>query len=223
MGMEAVERNVAAGFPVTTGELCLAPSTEVLEWIAGHVTSDMRTIETGAGYTTVLFAALAKHHYCCTMIADEIQRIRAYMQQIGIPLDKVTFLEGSSDVVLPQLQLQSGLRVDFAFIDGCHGYPFPSLDWHYIDKILNIGGVIGMDNAELRAVREHCEFLDENGSYRRIETLSKGAYYVRFYEKLTDELREWVDQKYSRAQRGWVDRRLSARVLDYLRRRLTAG
>jgi hypothetical protein len=179
----------------------------------------MITIETGAGHTTIVFAALAKHHYCCTVMQDEIDRIRAYMERIGIPLEKVTFLQGSSDTVLPRLQLEQ--RVDFAYIDGCHGYPFPAMDWHYIDRFLNTGGILGMDDVELRPVREHCEFLEENGSYRRIDTLMMGGYYVRFYEKLRDEYREWVDQKYSQAQRGWNDRRLSRRILQHVRRWLS--
>src|SRR5258708_21720739 len=42
----------------------------------------------------------------------------------------------------------------------------PALDWHYIDKHLKIGGLLGMDNVELRPIREHCEFLEENEVYR---------------------------------------------------------
>jgi len=196
---DQIRRVMAAGFDMTAGECNLAPSAEVLRWIAGRVTADMITIETGAGQTTVLFAALAKHHYCCTEAAEEIERIRTYMEGIGIPSGNVTFLLGSSDVALPQLKI--GERFDFAFIDGCHGYPFPAMDWHHIDKLLRVGGLLGMDNVELRPVREHCEFLEENGSYERIATITAEGYFVRFYEKLRDEHREWVDQEYSRSKR----------------------
>ena len=57
-------------------------------------------------------------------------------------------LIGSTDETLPQLGIET--LVDFAYVDGCHGYPFPALDWHYIDGRLRVGGIIGMDNAELR-------------------------------------------------------------------------
>ena len=213
---QAAKRVGAAGFPITAGEFNLAPSAEVLRWIADHVTSDMVTIETGAGQTTVIFAALGKHHYCCTVVPDEIERIRTYLERIGVSPDKVTFLPGSSDVVLPQLQIPE--RADFGFIDGCHGYPFPALDWHYIDRLLKVGGLLVMDNVELRPVREHCEFLEENGTYKRIDLIAAPGYFVRCYEKLADEWREWIDQKYSRTGYVAADPRVSSRIRRKVRR-----
>src|SRR5216684_1815001 len=69
----------------------------------------------------------------------------------------------------------------------------------YIDKHLKIGGLLGMDNVELRPIREHCEFLEENEVYRLAGIVIDG-YFVRFYEKQADQEREWVDQRYSRAK-----------------------
>jgi hypothetical protein len=88
--------------------------------------------------------------------------------------------------------------VDFAYIDGCHGYPFPALDWHYVDLLLKIGGTIGMDNAELRPVDDHCRFLVENRTYREVEPVIDGSVLARFFVKEAAEEREWVDQAYSR-------------------------
>jgi len=68
-----------------------------------------------------------------------------------------------------------------------------------------------MDNVELRPVREHCEFLEENGAYQRIAQLYHG-YFVRFYEKTRDEDREWIYQAYSRAKRDPCDRKLFTRI-----------
>lgn len=104
------------------------------------------------------------------------------------PLEKISFLLGSTDETLPKIELKHVF--DFAYIDGNHGYPFPALDWHYIDLRLKVGGIVGMDNVELRPVREHCDFLQENGTYELIGTLSEG-YYAHFYRKLADECREW--------------------------------
>lgn len=98
--------------------------------------------------------------------------------------------------------------IDFAYIDGCHGYPFPALDWHFIDKHLKVGGIIGMDDAELRPVREHCEFLEENGTYR----LDGVVNFARFYTKLMNQNQEWIDQAYSRAKKDPGDWRLLTRI-----------
>jgi hypothetical protein len=68
-----------------------------------------------------------------------------------------------------------------------------------------------MDNVELRPVRDHCEFLEENGTYKLVARLNPG-YLVRFYEKLRDENREWIYQGYSRAKRDPCDRSLRTRM-----------
>lgn len=203
------EAAALAGVVLEAGDTSWAVGAGVLTWIAGHVTHDMTTLETGAGYTTVVLAAAARHHYCCTPSQLEADKIRAYLGSIGRSDANVTFLIGSTDATLPALAPE--VRIDFAYIDGCHGYPFPALDWHYVDKHLNTGGLIGMDNAELRPVREQCEFLDENGAYRLVDALADG-YFVRFYEKLTDQDREWIEQPYSRAKKDPCDWRFTTRL-----------
>jgi predicted O-methyltransferase YrrM len=186
----------------------IAVTQGVLKWIADHLSDDMITLETGAGYTTVVLTALGKHHYCCTRSQLEADKIRAYLDKIGVSNDKLTAVIGSTDKTLPSLVFPSPLA--FAYIDGCHGYPFPALDWHYIDKQLRVGGIVGMDNAELRPVREHCEFLEENGAYKLSGVVLESVF-VRFYTKLTDQLREWVHQPYSVAKKDPCDWRLFTR------------
>lgn len=212
---EEGSRAVAAlGFDLPAGDCSWAVGRKVLDWIAARLSADAVTVETGAGDTTVLFAAMARHHYCCTLIPTEAERISSYLDLVGLPRDRVTFSIGPSDETLPQFRLDE--PASFAYIDGCHGYPMPALDWHYIDKMLRVGGILGMDNAELRPVREHCEFLEENGSYRLLEVVDDG-YFTCFYEKLADEPREWIAQRYGRAKRDPCDYRVPTR----LRRALT--
>jgi len=155
------------------------------------------TIETGGGHTTIAFAALAKHHTCVTVDESNVELTKKYMSQIGLPAEKVTFVLESSDTALPKL---TGM-FDFAFIDGNHAYPYPSLDWHYLDKHLKVGGVIGLDNTEIRAVYEHCLFLEENKTYslaKRIENTIYGRNYgASFYTKHKFDEREVFNQPYN--------------------------
>jgi Methyltransferase domain len=206
---DGARRANAAGITAGRGDCSWAVGRGVLQWIADHLSGEMVTTETGAGYTTVLFATLAKHHYCCTCSQSEADKIRAYLDRIQVSGDNLTFLIGSTDETLSRLETET--VIDFAYLDGCHGYPFPALDWHYIDKHLRVGGIIGMDNVELRPVREHCEFLEENGSYRLAGAVADG-YFVRFYTKLMDQNREWIDQAYSRAKKDPCDGRLRTRI-----------
>jgi hypothetical protein len=205
-----VRRAALVGATLPVGDFSMAVGPGVLRWIANHLTEDMVTIETGAGHTTVLFAAVAKHHYCYTASHREAEKIGTYLGRIGVSNDRVTFIVGSTDETLPGLE--AGTVIDFAYIDGCHGYPYPALDWFHIDKHMRVGGIVGMDNVELRPVREHCEFLEENGDYRLVGQVSEG-YFARFYEKLVmTQHREWVDQPYSRSKRDPCDSRLFTRV-----------
>src|SRR6516162_4664983 len=72
----------------------------VLRWIADRLTGDMITLEAGAGLSTVLFATLARHHYCCTGSQLETDKIRDYLERIGVSPEKVTFILGSTDDTL---------------------------------------------------------------------------------------------------------------------------
>src|ERR1700686_5112765 len=75
-------QSAVAGYVMTPGDISLAVPPPVLRWIGDHLRDDMITIETGAGHTTVLFAALAKHHYCCTYPPREEGKIRAFMNTL---------------------------------------------------------------------------------------------------------------------------------------------
>jgi predicted O-methyltransferase YrrM len=207
--------HAAKGIDLPEGPIDISVSPGVLTWIAGHVKTGSVTAETGSGYTTVVLASLARRHHCFTHDPDERDRILAYLPTVGIDPDRVTFHIGSTDQTLPVFRLDTPL--DFAYLDGCHGYPFPALDWHYLDKHLRVGGVVGMDNVELRPVREHCHFLEENGSYRRVGFVYE-SYFAHFYEKQADEGREWSEQAYSRSKKDPCDWRLKTRIKRRLSR-----
>ena len=95
-----------------------------------------RTLETGCGISTVLFAMWAAEHVCVVPWPREADACREYLQQHGLP-DHVTFEVGWSDEVLPRL---SGPPLDLVLVDGGHGFPAPILDWYYAASRLREGG-----------------------------------------------------------------------------------
>ena len=187
------------GMDVKPGPISHAVPPEVISYLVRNVKDTARTIETGGGHTTVVLAALAQHHTCITIDTDCVKLTKEYMDRIGIPREKVTFIVESSDTALPRLSLSE--TFDFAFIDGGHGYPFPALDWHYIDQRLKLGGIVGLDNTEIPAVYEHTRFLDQNQSYvlsERISNTIQGPVYgASFYTKVRDDEREVFKQPYN--------------------------
>ncbi len=195
MEKEGREACAKHGIQFQAGLISVAVHPEVIRYLQGCVNLDCLTLETGCGHTTVALAALAKHHICIS--PDEVGRrlVVEFMEKVGIPKSKVTFIQQSSDTALPQLSLSE--KLDFAYVDGCHGYPFPALDWHFIDKYLKVGGVVGFDNTEIPTVKHHCDFLDANRSYKLIKTMDFKGYGVSIYQKQRDELREWVFQAFN--------------------------
>ncbi|MBV8715832.1 MAG: class I SAM-dependent methyltransferase [Chloroflexi bacterium] len=186
------------GFPVEAGPVSWAVPPQVLRYFAEAVKPTDLTVETGAGQSTVALAALAKHHTCITIDRYCVDATLLYMEQIGIPRSKVTFVVESSDTALPKLAPPE--KFDFAYIDGEHGYPFAALDWHFIDKHLKVGGIIGFDNVEVPSVHNHIEFLELNRTYRLVKNVSEPSlqcYGAYFYTKLVDQDRNSGSQLYN--------------------------
>jgi predicted O-methyltransferase YrrM len=63
----------------------------------------------------------------------------------------VEFREAPSEVVLPQL-LADGRTLDFAFIDGLHRFDQVMVEFYYINRLLEPGGVVVFDDANRRSV-----------------------------------------------------------------------
>ena len=78
--------------------------------------------------------------------------------------DIVRLIEAPSYRALAELE-QSGQRVDFAFIDGWHTFDFALVDFFFIDRMLNVGGVVAFDDANWPAVRKVCRFVKTNLAY----------------------------------------------------------
>jgi hypothetical protein len=187
------------GLTVEPGPTSWAVPPQVLRYFAIAVKPQHLTIETGAGYSTVALAVLARHHTCITIDQYSVDATRRYLDDIGVGRDRVTFIVEPSDSALPKLGVDD--RFNFAYVDGEHGYPVAALDWHYIDKHLEIGGIVGFDNVEIPSVHNHCEFMEMNGTYRLVENVSDrslGRYGAYFYEKLIDQGRSDVTQLYNR-------------------------
>lgn len=128
-----------------------AVSSDVLRFIHNTLTSDMTTLETGAGHSTVVFAIANTKHTCITPSQTEVNGIEKYCSELGIG-SNVTFLVGSSDLILPCNE-QIPPVLDFVFIDGQHRFPCPCIDWYYVEGKLKIGGIVGIDDFKMPSVR----------------------------------------------------------------------
>ncbi len=66
--------------------------------------------------------------------------------------------------VLPRL-VEAGERFDLAFVDGQHHLDFALVDFFYLDKLLNVGGLIVFDDLWLPAIRRVVSFVLRDRAY----------------------------------------------------------
>ena len=118
-------------------------SDEELTFISKCVKPGFKTIETGAGCSTVVFALLGAKHTCIVPDRPLTERIAGYCKEKGIPTSDLRFIVDVSEKALPQLEEKD---FDLALIDGRHGFPQPFLDWYYVAERLKIGGYVVIDD-----------------------------------------------------------------------------
>lgn len=123
---------------------------EALEWLEREVAQGMRTLETGSGASTLVFAAQGARHDAVTPSPDEEERFRAECGRRGIDGSGVTFRIGLSHELLPGLGDEP---LDLVLVDGAHGFPYPILDWWFTAERLKVGGRILLDDAYMPPVR----------------------------------------------------------------------
>jgi Methyltransferase domain len=129
---------------------------EALDFIERTVTPGMATLETGAGASTIVFAASGAEHETVTPSQAEADRIVAECERRGISTERLTFRIGSSADVLRDWQPRP---LDLVLVDGAHAFPYPTLDWWFLQPHVKTGGLMLLDDAYMppvAAVVEHC-------------------------------------------------------------------
>ncbi len=161
-------------------------------FLAERCPSGTRTLETGLGLSTVLFAAWGTRHTCVVGWQAEIDLCIEYLESHGIPRENVSFVFGASDDVLPQLALEP---IDLFLIDGGHGFPTPIIDWYYGGRWIRSGGVVVIDDLQLPPVRDWLvAFLDRDPRWAPVARTWKWAAYRRESEGLLRD--EFTDQPF---------------------------
>jgi hypothetical protein len=162
-----------------------------LIFLESRVKQGMRTIETGAGVSTIAFALKRARHTCIVPDRRVVRRIRRYCASVGLSLSTVRFVVGRSEYALPRLRR---FGYDFALIDGRHGFPAPFMDWFYIADRMRRGGVVLVDDTWIWTCDVLVRFLDTNPGWRRCAALPTSAAFRK--ERNDAQHAEWVDQPF---------------------------
>jgi len=127
-----------------------------LEWLERNTAPAMKTLETGSGASTVVFAASGAKHLAISPSSDEHDRILRYCAEERISTEGVRFVAESSHTALEAWEPEP---LDIVLIDGAHGFPFPVLDWYYTAPHLRVGGRVLVDDAYQPSVNLLTKFL----------------------------------------------------------------
>src|SRR4051812_2060149 len=104
----AVIRRVLAQPPKVHGAAASgvwSTAESAYEFMASRCAPGARTLETGLGVSTVLFAAWGTDHTCVVPYQLEVDAVRTYIAELGHSDEMVRFEVGFSDAVLPALSL----------------------------------------------------------------------------------------------------------------------
>jgi hypothetical protein len=169
-----------------------AISETVLRFLDENLDRSFHTLETGAGFSTVVFAEKSAHHTSVVPSQDEVERVREYCAAHGISTDNLEFLVDKSEVVLPRLE---PTELDLVLIDGSHSFPSPFIDWYYTAFRLRVGGFLVIDDTQLWTGHVLKRFLEAEPDWTLCpQPVGNAAVFVKAAS--IGELRNWEDQPF---------------------------
>ncbi len=149
---------------------------EELLFLDKTITEGMKTIETGAGISTVVFAMKGAEHTCIVPDEKLVDRIKSFCAESNISYANINFIINSSESALPQI---GDKNFQLALIDGRHGFPTPFIDWFYIANILNIGGILIIDDLHIWTCELLMQFLLSEKDWKLLEETLSAAIFIK--------------------------------------------
>lgn len=153
-------------------------SDPVLRFIAEHVGPDSKTIETGAGLSTIAFMLSGAEHHAVFPEPYLVETVGSFLDEHDIARDRLHWHNGPSQIMLPSLEEEG---FDLALIDGEHAFPIPFLDWYYLANRLKTGGLLIIDDTHIWTGQVLKAFLMLEPEWRLIKDI-EGTCFFRMEE-----------------------------------------
>jgi predicted O-methyltransferase YrrM len=138
-----------------------------------------RTLEVGCAYgvsSLYICEALSRQPNPRHIMIDPVES--TVWRNIGVlNLRRAGFefwelIEQPSELALPSL-LKQGLKVQFVLIDGSHTFDQVLVDFFFVDRLLEDGGIVAFDDADMAAIHRVVRYILNYPNYRLLESVKK--------------------------------------------------
>jgi Methyltransferase domain len=142
----------------------------------GKLGGGARSIETGAGNSTLLFMMLG----CAEVMAiapDEKlgRRIRSEAAARGLDDRVLRYINDRSERALPRLALDEDVKCEIGFIDGNHGWPSVFVDFCYLNMMMQRDAVLFVDDVQLYSCAQLMLLLKSQPEFELVSVVGKLA------------------------------------------------
>lgn len=160
-----------------TGGFTRRELAAIIDVVARDIGPGAVVAETGAGNSTVAMV-LAHASRVISVAPDKplFERIVAACRMFGSEPTALEAHVAVSEDVLPQIAQSleaAGRQLDFALIDGGHGWPTAFVDFCYLNRLLRKDGFLMIDDFQVYAIKEMARFLMEDPNFSLINRFRK--------------------------------------------------
>ena len=189
---ELIQKNPAL-HELPSGELVsFTIGDHILHYFDKIIPEGGKTVETGAGMSTLAFAIKNCSHFAIMPEQNVKNRILSFAKENGIPTDKLNIIVEESQFFVPNFKETD---FDMVLIDGLHAFPVPFIDWLYLSRKLKVGGYLVVDDTQIWTGEILKRFMTLEPEWRLIENIAGKAVVFRKVKEQVDN-KEWKDQRF---------------------------
>ena len=154
------------------------------------------SVETGVGKSTLILSHCSERHvaFAADMGGDSLSKTESSHL---LNKSRVEFVVGFSQQTVPAYRFPC--QVDFALIDGAHGYPFPEIDYYFISPHLSTGAILVIDDLHIPTIQNMFQVLKQDAMFKLDKIVDTTAFLRRTEAPMSDPLGDgWYLQNYNR-------------------------
>jgi hypothetical protein len=136
-------------------------------------------VETGCGKTTILFSQLSRRHV--VFAVDDSQHtgssVTYFRSCPEFRAESTRLVTGPTQTTLPAYRFDR--KIDVAYIDGPHGFPFPDLEYFHFYPHIRRDGWLIIDDIHIPTINNLYGFLREDEMWQEVRVVATTGFLRR--------------------------------------------